>query len=333
MKKFFCYVLSLVMLLTMFVGCSSKDEEITTVRVNEVTHSIFYAPFYLAMELGYFEEENINIELTNGGGSNVSMTAVISGQADVGLVGPETVVYVFNQGKEDYPVVFGQLTARDGSFLVGREKDEDFDYQDLVGKEILAGRKGGLPAMTLEYVLNQNGLHNGENVTLNYDVAFNMMAGAFDSGQADYTTMFEPTASDFQARERGHIVASIGEDSGEVPYTCFVATSSYLEENEKVAEGFLRAVYKALDYMENTDTKQVAEDLAGAFSGTSVDLIEYAVISYLEIGAWKSDMSMTKESFDRLQDIMIGAGELVDKAEFDMLIHNDISEVIKKEFK
>ncbi len=313
-------------------GCSAKKGEVEVVRVNEVTHSIFYAPFYVAIEGGYFADEGIEIQLTNGGGSNVSMTAVVSDGADIGLVGPETVVYVESGGKSDYVVTFAQLTYCDGSFLVGHEEAKDFEYSNLKGKEVLAGRRGGLPAMSLEYVLNNHGIYDGENVTLNYDVAFPLMGGAFEGGEGDYTTLFEPTASDFQLSGRGNIVASIGKDSGLVPFTCFVAEKSYLKDKADTCERFVSAIYKAIEYMQTHESSEVAKVLAPQFDGTSEQQIANAVDSYLEIGAWRNDMSMTEESWNRLLAIMDNAGELADgvEADYDKLVDNSISDSLKK---
>lgn len=327
MKKVFSIIVAVVLLFSL-CACT-QDTETTVVRVNEVTHSVFYSPFYLAIELGYFEDEGIEIELTNGGGSNVSMTAVISGQADVGLVGPETVVYVFNEGKSDFPVVFAQLTARDGSFLISRKNEVNFSYDSLVGKEIIAGRKGGLPAMTLEYVLNKHGLYDGVNVTLNYDIAFNLQAGAFESGTGDYTTLFEPTASDFCLAGKGFNVASVGKDSGDVPYTCFVATKSFIGDNEELLKGFVKALRRAKAFMDTHEPSEVAEALLPQFDGTSKAQLENAVKSYLEIGAWSDDLVMSRDSFERLQDIMENAGELSLRASFDEVVFNDIAKSVK----
>lgn len=326
MKKLLSVILATILLLSL--SACGKNVEKTTLSVNEVTHSVFYSPFYLAIELGFFEEEGISIELTNGGGSNVSMTAVISGQADIGLVGPETVVYVYNEGKEDHPVVFAKLTQRDGSFLISRNDEKNFSYKDLEGKEIIAGRKGGLPAMTLEYVLNQNGLFNGVNVTLNYDIAFNLQASAFESGTGDYTTLFEPTASDFCIAKKGYNIASIGKDSGEVPYTCFVATKSFIDKNPELLKGFVKALKRAKEFMDTHSSKEVAEILLPQFSGTTVTQLQNAVESYLEIDAWSDDMILSKESFDRLQNIMENAGELSQKADFSKVVYNDIAESV-----
>ena len=250
-----CAALSASLLLFPISSCTNKDDNLKTVQVNEVTHSIFYAPLYLADSLGYFAEEGIRIELTNGGGADNVMSAVLSGDSDIGFCGPEAALYVLIGGSSDVPTVFGQLTKRDGSFLVSRTPQPDFKWEDLKGKEILAGRKGGVPAMTFEYILNNNGLKDGVDLTLNYDVAFNLMTSAFEAGTADYCTMFDPVAYEYEATGKGYVVASVGEASGEVPYTCFLAKNSWLTKNETAAEGFLRAVTKAVKYPEQRQSR------------------------------------------------------------------------------
>lgn len=305
-------------------GCSTDDN---VVRINEVTHSVFYAPLYLADELGYFEEEGIKIELTNGGGADATMAAVLSGSADVGFCGPEAAIYVAIGGSNDAPKVFGQLTKRDGSFLVGRTPQPDFEWSDLEGKEILAGRKGGVPAMTFEYALAENGV----NATLNYDVAFNMMTAAFEGGVADYCTMFEPTASEYQAQGKGYIVASVGQQSGEVPYTCFMAKQSYIDKNPDKIDGLLRAVTKAIKYVNETPSATVAAQLASYFDGTSIASLEVSLDSYKAIDAWVTDMAMKESAFGRLQDIIESAGELERRVTFGEVVITERANAIYRE--
>ena len=321
MKKIFVTILAGIMAIIPFSGCNNSSE-ITTVELNEVTHSVFYAPLYIAIENGYFEEENIEIKLTNGGGADKSMTALLSGTAQIALMGPETVVYVYNQGKKDAPKVFGQLTQRDGSFLVSRKAEPDFKWEDLKGKEILAGRKGGVPAMTFEYMLNELGLYNGTDVTLNFDVQFNLMTSAFIGGTADYCTVFEPTASEYQSAGTWHIVASVGAQSGEIPYTSFIALDSYLANNQDTVKGFLRALKKAYDFLESHTEREVAEAIVKQFPSTTITSLEASVKSYKKIDAWKKDMTATEKSFDRLQSIMMNAGELDAKVPFNKLVNN-----------
>lgn len=322
--KFIALFASIFLLAMPFSACG-EDNGLKKIRLNEVTHSVFYAPLYVAIENGYFEEEGIEIELTNGGGADASMTAILSGSADVGLMGPETVIYVQNQGKKDAPKVFGQLTQKDGSFLVSRNPEPNFKWTDLEGKEILAGRRGGVPAMTFEYVLKELNLSN---YTLNYDVQFNLMTSAFIGGTADYCTVFEPTASEYQANGTWHIVASVGEQSGEIPYTSFIALDSYINNNQETLKGFLRAIKKAYDFMNNNSERVVAEAIVKQFPSTSITSIETSIKSYKNINAWTKNLQATESSFNRLQDVMISAGELSSKVPFNKLVNNSLAKAI-----
>ncbi len=331
MKKIFSIILGMLLMLFPFVACDKDDDGLKTVKVNEVTHSIFYAPMYLADSMGFFKDEGIKIELTNGGGADKVMSAVLSGDADIGFCGPEAALYVLAGGSTDAPTVFGQLTKRDGSFLVSRVNEPDFEWTDLRGKEILAGRKGGVPAMTFEYALNQVGLYDGADVTLNFDVAFNLMTSAFEAGTADYCTMFEPTASEYQAAGKGYIVASVGEESGEVPYTCYMAKKSWLEKNEDVAKGFLRAMTKAIKYVMETDAATIAPYLKSAFDTTSEASIITSINSYKAIDSWVSNMAMTENALNRLQDIIDNAGELPKRVEFNKLVDNTYAQAVYNE--
>ncbi len=321
MKKTLATLGAAVFALLPLSACGGSSDGMTTLQVNEVTHSVFYAPMYLADSLGYFEEEGIKIELTNGGGADAVMAAVLSGDADIGFCGPEAAIYVQLGGSNDLPTVFGQLTKRDGSFLVGREPEPDFSWENLKGKEILAGRKGGVPAMTFEYILREHGFTDAE-IDLNFDVAFNLMTGAFEAGTADYCTMFEPVASEYQAAGKGYIVAAVGEAGGEVPYTSYIAKRSWLNKNEETAKGFLRAIMRGIEYAMTEDAKTVAEYLVPHFPSTSVSSLAVSVESYRAIDAWVTDMQMTEASFERLQDIISSAGELERRADYAQLTDN-----------
>ncbi|MBQ2804931.1 MAG: ABC transporter substrate-binding protein, partial [Clostridia bacterium] len=241
MKKFFVLALVAILVLStsLFVACK-RDENV--VRLTEVTHSLFYTPQYLAMALGYFEEEGLKVEISNGSGADNVMTALLTNEADIGLMGCEANIYVYLQGRKDYPKVIGQLTKRDGSFLVGREPVENFDYSNLDGKTVLMGRTGGMPAMILQYVLNNKGYVNGQNITMDYTIQFGALGPAFTGGNGDFVPLFEPSASQLQVEGKGYIVSAIGMDSGEIPYTCYSATPSYLAKNGDKVEKFLRCV-------------------------------------------------------------------------------------------
>lgn len=307
-------------------GCTKKGND-KVVRINEVTHSVFYAPLYLADALGYFGDEGFEIELTNGGGADATMAAVLSGGADVGFCGPEQAIYVNIGGSKDQPVVFGQLTKRDGSFLVGRKEEPDFKWSNLESKNVLAGRQGGVPAMTFEYILHENGI----NATLNYDVAFNMMTPAFESGISDYCTMFEPVASEYQAAGKGYIVASVGQESGEIPYTCFMAKQSYIDAHTDKIEGLVRAITKAVKYVNSADSATVASMLAPYFAGTSEASLKTSVESYKKIDAWVTNMAMKESALTRLQDVMELAGELKRRVSFNDVVNTAIADKIYKE--
>ena len=310
-----------------FSGCGGSSN---TIKLNEVTHSIFYAPLYIAINNGYFEDEDIEIELINGGGSDKSMTALISGQAQVALLGPETAVYVAAQGSTDQPIIFGQLTKRDGTLLIGREAEPNFDWADLAGKEILGGRRGGMPAMTLEYVLKQNGV--GDTARINLDVAFDLMVSAFENGTADYCTMFEPTASDYVAAGKGYVVASIGQESGEVPYTAFMATPSWLNDNPDKAEGFLTAFMRGYEYLMTAEINDVVDSLMPSFTGSTRTSIQSAVESYKSIDAWVDNPAMKESAYNNLLDIISSAGELTERVPFSTVVDNTIANKVAQKF-
>lgn len=328
MKKTFAILGAALFALLPLAACGEQSD-LKTVKVNEVTHSVFYAPMYLADALGYFEEEGLKIELTNGGGADKVMAAVLSGDADIGFCGPEAAIYVLLGGSQDVPTVFGQLTKRDGSFLVSRNKEENFQWTDLKGKEILAGRKGGVPAMTFEYILKEHGF-SPEEIVLNFDVAFDMMTSAFEGGVAEYCTMFEPVASEYQAAGKGYIVASVGEASGEVPYTAYLAKRSWLDRNGETAKGFLRAIMKAIDYAQTQSADAIAELLVKQFPSTSLSSLATSIESYRSIDAWVTDMVMTESSFSRLQDIIESAGELSSRADFGALVDNSYAAAVSQ---
>ena len=319
MKKILTTITACLLVLFSFSAC--KKSELTTIRLNEVTHSIFYAPLYLAINLGYMEEEKLEIELINGGGSDVSMAALLSNSADISLLGPETLVYVVKEGSTNHPMVFGQLTKRDGSFLIGRT-DTEFNWLDLANTHILGGREGGMPAMTLEYVLNSKGLTDGVNMTFDTSIKFDLITPTFEGGTGDYCTLIEPVASTYVSEGKGYYMASVGEECGEVPFTCFMANSSYMKENPEVIKGFLRAVTKAYNYMLTHSAKEIATALLPSFEGTSIESIESAVAKYIEIDAWSSTPAMTQSAFNRLIDIIENAGIDVSGVKFSDMVDN-----------
>jgi len=331
LKKVFILLLTLIFLFSLASCGKTESNELRTVQVNEVTHSIFYAPFYAAISQGFFEEEGLTIELTNGGGSDKSMTALLTGQADIGLMGPETAVYVAAEGRENYAVIFAQLTQRDGSFLLGKEPDEDFDWSKLEGRSVIGGRSGGMPEMTLEHVLREKGFTIGDDLTLRTDVQYDLMGGAFISGDDDYVTMFEPSASAMEKAGEGYIVASVGEAAGEIPYTCFMSSLTMLKNNQKTVEAFTRAVYKGQLWVLNSDSKTVAKALLSTFPDSDLSLLATVIDRYREIDVWKHDPIMKEDAYQRLCDIIREAGVRNDFPSYSMIVNTDIARSVIRE--
>ena len=324
MRKTAAILAALGILAAAACGCGAPaEQEVKTLRLCEVTHSVFYAPQYVALSQGFFEEEGLAIELSNGGGADKVMTAVLTGQADIGLAGPEACIYVHNQEKEDAPVIFAQLTKRDGSFLVGREGGS-FSWEDLRGCTVLGGRKGGVPEMTLEYVLRQNGLTPGVDVTVDTSVQFNMMAGAFTGGQGDYVALFEPTATQVEAAGQGYVLTSIGQESGEIPYTAYFANLSWLENNADTAQRFVNAIAKAQKWVAEHTDREVAEAIVDQFPDTSLEELEAVTARHRQIDAWNATPIMEQQALERLETVMEQAGELAHSqwVPFDDLVNN-----------
>lgn len=308
-------------MITAGVGCKGTGDT-DTVRVCEVTHSIFYAPQYVAMAKGFFEEEGIRVELSNGQGADAVMAAVLSGNIDIGFAGPEASIYVFNEGKEDFTQVFAQVTRRDGSFLIGRHPEKDFQWTNVKGKTVLPGRKGGVPYMALEHVLRKNGIDPAKDVTLDNSVQFGMMTAAFTGGTGDYVTAFEPTASMLRQQGKGYIVAAVGQAAGEIPYTAYFAKKSYIAHHEDVIQRFTNAVYKGQQWVAAHSAEEIAAAVKDSFPDTEESLLVKAVESYRSIGAWSETPFMTEDSFHRLQSVMTEAGELKHMADYHQVVNN-----------
>ena len=321
-----CAAATAVILLFSFAACSEPKDKTVKVRVCEVTHSVFYAPQYVAIERGFFREEGLDIELSNGQGADAVMSAVLSGNIDIGFAGPEASVYVYNEGKSDYAQVFAQVTRRDGSFLVAREKDDAFRWNKLKESVVLPGRRGGVPYMTLEYVLRQNGLDPAKDLTLDSSVQFSLMTAAFTAGTGDYFTCFEPTASMLEAEGKGYIVASVGEEAGEIPYTAYFAKKSYLEKNSDTVAAFTRALYKGQQWVKTHSAAEIAAEIAKSFPDTSLPLLTASIERYQKIDAFCDTPVMSENSFNLLQQVMREAGELQETAPFDKIVNNTFAE-------
>lgn len=309
---------------------TNKEENLTPVTLNEVAHSIFYAPMYVAIEKGYFEEEGINLNLVTGFGADKTMTAVISGTADIGFMGSEASIYAYNEGANDYVVNFAQLTQRAGNFLVAREEIPDFHWIDLKDKKVLGGRKGGMPEMVFEYILRQNGIDPSKDLIIDQSIDFGSTAAAFAEGNADFTVEFEPGATNLEKEEKGYVVASLGTDSGYVPYTAFSAKKSYIEKNADVIQGFTDALQKGMDYVQKHTPKEIAEAIAPQFKETNLNTIETIVSRYYEQDTWKDNLIFEKKSFELLQDILESAEELDTRAPYNKLVTTTFAEKAAK---
>lgn len=316
-----------------FMGCGKVNNKRTestnlkTIRLNEVVRSVFYAPMYVAINEGFFEEEGLSIDLSTGQGADKTMQQLLSGNVDIGFSGPEQVVYIYNQGREDYPVVFGQLTQRDGSFLVGREEEENFDWSSLKGKEIIGGRPGGIPEMALEYVLKQNGLNPENDVKMVTNVDFTATAGAFKSGIGDYVALFEPTATMLEKDGAGNIVSSIGNEAGNISYTCFYTTKSYMDENPEIIQKFTNAIYKGQQWVQQHTSEEVADSIISFFPGTYKEVIVKVIDNYKNIEAYSETPEVSEDGLNKLMDIIQGYDEslITERPDFNIIVNNSFA--------
>lgn len=330
LSKKICLILVLVLVLALGLGACKKETDLIPIRLIEVTHSLFYTPQYVALTQGFFEEEGLKVELTNGKGADKCMTALISGEAEIGFMGAEASVYVYNQGRDDYVINFAQLTQRDGSFLVGREKDDNFTFDKLKGKTVIGGRKGGMPEMTLEYVLKNHGLVIGEDVEVRTDIQFDVMAGAFVGGEGDYVTLFEPVASSLEKEGRGYVVASIGEEGGYIPYTSYSATREYIEKNPEIIQKFTNAIYKGMVWVQEHSSEEIADAVIPQFPDTDRDLLIKLIERYRDQDSWQPDLIITEDGFNHLMDIMELAGELDVRADYNAIVTNKFAKKAMK---
>ena len=340
-KKLLSALLVAALAASVLAGCakeetgsseSDKKEEtrLTKVTLNEVAHSIFYAPMYVAVEEDYFKDEGIDLELVTGFGADKTMTAVLSGQADIGFMGSESSIYTYNEGAKDYVVNFAQLTQRAGNFLVSREPIEDFSWEDLKGKTVLGGRKGGMPEMVFEYILKQNDIDPEKDVTINQSIDFGSTAAAFSGGQGDFTVEFEPGATTLEAAGKGYVVASLGKESGYVPYTAFSAKKSYLEEHPDLIQSFTDALQKGMDYVNTHTPEEIAKVIQPQFKENDLETITTIVSRYYEQKTWKEDLIFNQDSFELLQNILEDAGELDSRTPYEDLVTTEFAKKAAK---
>lgn len=333
-KRILAAGLAVTTAMAALAGCGSTGSTgeggKTKVVLNEVAHSIFYAPMYVAIEKGYFAEEGIDIELVTGFGADKTMTAVLTGEADIGFMGSESTIYTYAGGTEDYVVNFAQLTQRAGNFLVSREPIEDFQWSMLVGKDVLGGRAGGMPEMVFEYILNKNNIDPMADVSIDQSIDFGSTAAAFSGGQGDFTVEFEPHATMLEQKGEGYVVASLGEDSGYVPYTSFSARKSYLEKNKAVVQAFTNALQKGMDFVQSHTPKEIAEAIAPQFPETDMETLTAIVERYYDQDTWKDNLIFEEDAFDLLQNILDDSGVLKERVPYADLVTKEFAEEAAK---
>lgn len=341
MRKKIISIITIITMLSLSVtglfGCglrtSLKDETLEKVILNEVAHSIFYAPMYVAIEEGYFQEEGIDLELVTGFGADKTMTAVLSGDAQVGFMGSEASIYTYLGGTEDYVVNFAQLTQRAGNFLVARTAVEDFDWKMLEGKNVLGGRKGGMPEMVFEYILKKNGMDPTADLSIDQSIDFGSTAAAFAGGLGDFTVEFEPAATSLEKEQKGYVVASLGKDSGYVPYTAYCAKKSYMENHPTIIQGFTNALHKGMLYVNTHTPEEIATVIQPQFEETDLDTITTIVSRYYEQETWKNNLIFEEDSFTLLQDILDDAGELSERVPYETLVNTEYATTAVKNVK
>lgn len=325
LKKIFSLGMCLLLLCSASVGCGKKEasagtDNMVDVTLNEVAHSIFYSPLYVAIEEGYFEEEGINLTLVTGFGADKTMTAVLTDEADIGFMGSESTIYTYAGGSQDYVVNFAQLTQRAGNFLVSREPIENFEWEMLKGSEVLGGRAGGMPQMVFEYILKKNNIDPKTDLSIDQSIDFGSTAAAFSGGQGQFTVEFEPHATSLEEKGDGYVVASLGEDSGYVPYTAFSAKKSFIEENPEIIQSFTNALQKGMDYVNSHTPEEIAKVIAPQFAETPEETITTIITRYHEQDTWKKNLIFEEEAFMLLQNILEEAGELPERVPYEDLV-------------
>ncbi|MCI5835534.1 MAG: ABC transporter substrate-binding protein [Firmicutes bacterium] len=326
MNKIWVGIISFLLItVSLFLVFDKKEKsELKKVKVAEVTHSVFYAPQYVAHSLGYFKDENLDVEIILTAGADKVTAAVLSNDVNIGFCGSEATIYVYNEGEKNYLVNFAGLTKRDGSFLVSRTKEDNFSVKDLVGKHVLGGRKNGMPEMTLEWALKENDVEPNS-VNIDTSVAFSAMAGAFIGGTGDYVTLFEPQALQLEKQGYGYVVASVGELGGIVPYTVYNARKSYIENNPDVIKGFTKAIQKGLDFVHNRTEEEIAKVIIDYFPDTSMEDLIKIIKRYKDSDSWYKTTYIEKSDFEHVKEIMKSAGALEKDAPYDKLVDTSFS--------
>lgn len=336
-KKTMITALAVTLTLPALTGCGEAGQtggtKKTRVVLNEVAHSVFYAPMYVAIEEGYFTDAGIDLELVTGFGADKTMTAVLTGEADIGFMGSESTIYTYAGGTGDYVVNFAQLTQRAGNFLVAREPIDDFRWDMLKGKTVLGGRAGGMPEMVFEYILEKQSIDPKTDLTIDQSIDFGSTAAAFSGGQGDFTVEFEPHATLLEQKGDGYVVASLGEDSGYVPYTSFSAKKSYLEQNAETIQAFTDALQQGMNYVREHSAEEIAKCIAPQFAETESDTLTAIVARYQGQDTWKEDLIFQKDAFDLLQNILEDSDVLKERVPYETLVNTEFAQKAAEKLK
>lgn len=328
-KKLMVFFMAFCLFSVLLTGCQKGGEGLTKVTLNEVAHSVFYAPMYVAIEEGYFKDAGLEVTLVTGFGADKTMTALLSDEADIGFMGPESTIYTYQGGMQDYAVNFAQLTQRAGNFLVGRIDNDKFTFQDLKGSTVLGGRAGGMPEMVFEYILKKHGLDPKTDLTIDQSIDFGSTAAAFSGGQGDYTVEFEPHATSLELKGDGYVLASLGEESGYVPYTAFSAKKSFLENHPQIIEAFTNGLQKGMEYVNSHSAKEIAACIKPQFEEMEEIVLSTIIQRYMDQNTWKTDLVFEEDAFDLLQDILLDAGVIEEAAPYEDLVNTDFAKKVK----
>jgi len=323
-KRFILLILLASLGVIILAGCRNNGASLTKVRFNETVHSVFYAPHYVALEKGFFQDQGLDLTIDVAQGSDKCMTALISNNADIALLGPETQIYVYNEGKTDFPITFAQLTKCPGNFLVSRTNDTDFQWTDVKGKTIIGGRDFGLPQMILEYILRNHGIDPKTDTDVVTNLDFTTTAGAFAAGTGDYTVEFEPSATQLENEGKGYVVASLGAEA-QVPYTVYMTTPQFLKDHPDIVQKFTNAVYMGEQWVENNPSEEVAKVIQPQFSDTSLADLTKIVDRYKQVHTWNTDPILTEDDYTLLQNIMEQSNALAKRVPYNEVINTDFA--------
>lgn len=280
------------------------------VRYEEVVRSVLYVPMYVALNQGYFKEAGLDLSMKTSQGTDKGMAALLTGSADIVLIGPEASVYVANSESPVKPKIFAGLTATDGFLLMARKPVDKFDWSMLKGKTVMAFRPGSNPDVFLEAALRKKGLDPKKDLKLVNNIGPAARAGAWAAGQTDFAIFLEPEATALEKAGQAHAVASIGKEVGPVDYTVFTATDAFLKKSPAVAQAWTNVIARAQKHVASAASAELAQQVAEFFPGMAQADLVAAIDRYRGIGLWKTSTLVEKGAMDQLQEMLVSSGVL-----------------------